>query len=156
MREGGRPVSVSVSLRPITIPILLRAERLGGDSRRHINAACFVPCMHACLPEALFWRSGRINGERERDLLCDADDKRDKGGDEGREAEGGGLIKSKARQGGARRSLARRRPRNWRPAYHHHRPAAGAAPFLQPKESSLPSDRFSSPSKKGLLAGDEG
>lgn len=50
MREGGRPVSVSVSLRPITIPILLRAERLGGYSRRHINAACFVLCMHACLP----------------------------------------------------------------------------------------------------------
>ena len=55
MREAG------LSLRPITIPILLRAERLRGYSRRHINAACFVLCMRAC-PEALFWRSGGREG----------------------------------------------------------------------------------------------
>ena len=64
--------------------------------------------MYACVlaPRPCFGGVGGLTGrERERDLLCDADDKRDKGGDEGREAEGGGLIKSKARQGGARRSL---------------------------------------------------
>ena len=62
--------------------------------------------MYACVlaPRPSFGGVGGSTG-RERDLLCDADDKRDKGGDEGREAEGGGLIKSKARQGGARRSL---------------------------------------------------
>ena len=61
----------------------------------------------------------------------------------GGKGEGGGLIKSKARRGealvvalvtGAAPGLS----------------PAGAAPFLQPKESSLPSDRFSSPSKRGL------
>ena len=41
----------------------------------------------------------RISEER-RDLLGDADDKRDKGGDEGA-AWGGGLIKRKARRGEA-------------------------------------------------------
>ena len=102
---GREAAPVSVSLRPITVPSCCVLNDLGdipGDTLMPL--VLYHVCMRAC-PEALFWRSGRINGERERDLLCDADDKRDKGGDEGREAEGGGLIKSKARQGGARRSL---------------------------------------------------
>ena len=151
-REGGRSRSQSVCgpSRSPSCCVLNDLGEIPGDTLMPL--VLYHVCMRAC-PEALFWRSGRINGERERDLLCDADDKRDKGGDEGREAEGGGLIKSKARQGGARRSLARRRPRNWRPAYHHRPDWSGAIFAAQGIVIAVGS--FFLSKQKGL-AGDEG
>ena len=62
MREGGRSQSVCGPSRSPSCCVLNDLGDIPGDTLMPL--VLYYVCMRAC-PEALFWRSGRINGERE-------------------------------------------------------------------------------------------